>query len=130
MLANSGGGRVPPAAGPPAVVTHVSLKLAAQTSGWAVFFRQAAGDVGPPLVRTASLRPLLQLCSGRRPDLLIAEALLVGCDPILGDFLLGLIQRDVTGTDMRVEEVLKLVFDVGVPVGALIWLWPEVRLLV
>ena len=66
----------------------------------------------------------------RRLDLLIAQALLVGCDPILGDFLLGLIQRDVTGTDMRVEEVLKLIFDVSVPIGALVWFWPEVRLLV
>ena len=66
----------------------------------------------------------------RRLDSLIAQALLVGRDPILGDFLLGLIQRDVTGTDMRVQEVLKLIFDVRVPIGALVWLWPQVRLLV
>jgi hypothetical protein len=55
---------------------------------------------------------------------LTAEALFVRSYPILSDFLLRLVEGDVSDTDLCVKKVLKLVLDVRVPIRPLIGLRP------
>ena len=39
----------------------------------------------------------------------ITKTFLVGCDPVRGDFLLGLVERNVAGADVSMKEILKLI---------------------
>ena len=88
----------------------------------------------PPMDSTIGLRkgaaPAQKRCTASRGQLLARQALLVGSDPVFGNFLLGLIESDVTRAHVSVEKVFRLVFNVSIPVRALIWLRPQVGLFV